>query len=331
MKILAPLIIVLVLVGMAYFGVREAGLEQVFGVVLPYAAVALFVMGFIIRVFVWARSPVPFRIPTTCGQQKSFPWIKHSKIENPFCVFGVIGRMFLEIVFFRSLFRNTRIDLREGGKLAYTSTLWLWIAGMAFHYTFLFIVLRHLRFFTEPVPYFVNLMESVDAFFQVGVPVLYMTDILFLGAVTYLFLRRVVVPTLSYLSLPADYFPLFLIGGIGLSGVLMRYFYKVDIVKVKELMMSLVIFRPELPDGIGAIFYVHLFLISVLFAYFPFSKLMHMGGVFLSPTRNLANNNRAEHHVNPWNYPVKVHGYDAYEEEFRDKMKSVGLPLEKEE
>lgn len=331
MKILAPLIIVLVLAGLAYFGVREAGLHQVFGVVLPYAAVALFALGFIVRVFIWARSPVPFRIPTTCGQQKSLPWIKHSRLESPFCIFGVIGRMLLEILFFRSLFRNTRIDLREGGRLAYTSTLWLWVSGLAFHYTFLIIVLRHLRFFTEPVPYLVNLLESLDAFFQIGVPVLYMTDVIFLGAVTYLFLRRVVVPTLGYFSLPADYFPLFLIGGIGLSGVLMRYFYKVDVVKVKELMMSLAAFRPELPEGIGAIFYVHLFLISVLFAYFPFSKLMHMGGVFLSPTRNLANNNRAEHHVNPWNYPVKVHSYEAYEDEFRDKMKAVGLPLEKED
>lgn len=330
MKILAPLIIVLVLAGLAYIGVREAGLESLFGVYLPYAAIALFAFGFIVRVFIWARSPVPFRIPTTCGQQKSFPWIKHSKIESPFCLVGVIGRMLLEILFFRSLFRNTRIDLREGGKLGYTSTLWLWLAGMAFHYTFLIIVLRHLRFFTEPVPYVVSLLETVDAFFQIGVPVLYMTDILFLAAVTYLFLRRVVIPTLSYLSLPADYFPLFLIGGIGVTGVLMRYFFKVDIVKVKELMMSLVVFKPELPEGIGAIFYVHLFLISVLFAYFPFSKLMHMGGVFLSPTRNLANTNRMKMHVNPWNYPVKVHSYEAYEDEFREEMRGADLPLERE-
>jgi hypothetical protein len=57
---------------------------------------------------------------------------------------------------------------------------------------------------------------------------------------------------------------------------------------------------------------------------------MHLGGVFLSPTRNLANNNRARQHVNPWNYDVKLHSYDEYEEEFRGKMKAAGLPLEKE-
>ena len=78
------------------------------------------------------------------------------------------------------------------------------------------------------------------------------------------------------------------------------------------------------------IFYIHLFLVSVLAIYFPFSKLMHLGGVFLSPTRNLANNSRAQRHINPWNPDIKIRTYEEYEDEFREKMKSVGLPVEKE-
>ena len=57
---------------------------------------------------------------------------------------------------------------------------------------------------------------------------------------------------------------------------------------------------------------------------------MHAGGIVLSPTRNLANNNRAKRHVNPWNYPVDVHTYAEYEAEFGEKMKKVGLPLDAE-
>jgi hypothetical protein len=57
---------------------------------------------------------------------------------------------------------------------------------------------------------------------------------------------------------------------------------------------------------------------------------MHIGGVFLSPTRNLANNNRMVRHINPWNAPVKVHTYEEYEDDFRDKMKAAGIPVEKE-
>ena len=110
----------------------------------------------------------------------------------------------------------------------------------------------------------------------------------------------------------------------------MRYFLRVHIVGVKEVTMGLASFSPTIPDGVGVIFYIHLFLICVLFAYFPFSKLMHMGGVFLSPTRNLANNSRTVRHINPWNYPVHVHTYDEYENDFREKMKKAGLPVEKE-
>jgi nitrate reductase gamma subunit len=104
----------------------------------------------------------------------------------------------------------------------------------------------------------------------------------------------------------------------------------VNVVGVKELTMGLVTLSPKIPEGIGVLFYIHLFLVSMLFAYFPFSKLMHMAGVFLSPTRNLANTNRMEMHVNPWNYPVKVHTYEEYEDEFREFMKDAGIPVEKE-
>ncbi|MEJ2720588.1 MAG: sulfate reduction electron transfer complex DsrMKJOP subunit DsrM, partial [bacterium] len=171
---------------------------------------------------------------------------------------------------------------------------------------------------------------NVDGLFQVGTPIVYLTGLILLASVTYLFLRRVFIPQLRYISLPADYFPLFLIIGIAVTGLLMRHFYKVDIVAVKELAMTLVGFKPVIPEGIGVLFFVHLFFVSVLFAYFPFSKLMHLGGVFLSPTRNLINNSRIVRHVNPWNYAVKTHTYEEYEDEFRDLMREAGLPLEKE-
>jgi hypothetical protein len=56
---------------------------------------------------------------------------------------------------------------------------------------------------------------------------------------------------------------------------------------------------------------------------------MHLGGIFLSPTRNMPTDTRARRHVNPWNYPVPVHTYEEYEDEFRAKMVEVGLPVEK--
>lgn len=318
------------LVLIVLIGVEGAHLHYLFGVIIPYAAFLTFIIGIIYRVMQWGRIPVPFRIPTTAGQEKSFPWIKENKIDNPSTSLGVIIRMALEVLLFRSLFRNTKAELREGPKISYGSTKWLWLGGLAFHWTFLIILIRHFRLFLEPVPMPIEILESLDGFFQVAAPVLYLTDIIFLGAVTFLFLRRVIIPQVRYISLAADYFPLFLIFAIGASGVLMRYFWKTDVVGIKELTMGLITFSPVVPQGIGILFYIHLFLVCALFVYFPMSKLMHMAGVFLSPTRNLANNNRAVMHVNPWNYPVKVHTYEEYEDDFREKMKSVGIPVEKE-
>jgi nitrate reductase gamma subunit len=326
-----PLLGVMVLVAVAGLGAGPAGMKVLFGVVVPYAAIAIFILGVVGKIVAWGRVPVPFSIPTTGGQGISLPWFKTAYFDCPYNTWGVIGRMALEILLFRSLFRNTKAEVGHGARVTFTSAKWLWLAGIVFHYTFLIILVRHVRFFLEPVPSFVELISSIDGFFEILVPTVFITDILLVAAATYLFLRRVFIPQIRYISLPSDYFPLFLILGITITGVLMRNVWKVDLNSVKQLAMGLVTFSPVVPQGIGVILYVHLFLVSVLLAYFPFSKLMHGPGVFLSPTRNLANDSRMVRHVNPWNYPVKVHTYEEYEDEFRAKMIETGIPVEKEE
>ena len=321
------LILVLLLCVAGYLGGSAAGV--VFGVIIPYLAIAVFLIGIIYRVIGWANTPVPFRIPTTCGQQKSLPWIQSSRLDNPSSGLGTIVRMALEILLFRSLFRNTKAEIKDGPRLIFNEEKFLWLAALAFHWSFLFILLRHLRFFLEPVPGCVLMAQALDGFFQIGTPVLYITDLIILAALAYLLIRRISDSQVRYISLFADYFALFLLLGLAISGVVLRYFIKTDISEIKELAMGLVTFSPAVPAGAHPIFYIHIFMLSILVAYFPFSKLMHMGGVFLSPTRNLANNNRVKRHINPWDYPVKVHTYGEWEEEFRDKIKAAGLPLEK--
>ncbi len=330
------LLLVIIILFLPVAGIG-AGMEVVFGIVIPYVALFIFLAGVIFRIVTWARTPVPYRIPTTAGQQRSLHWIRHNNLENPSNLPGVIGRMILEVFFFRSLFRNLRSQsIKESGsperrRFIYWSSKWLWLGAIAFHYSFLTILFRHLRFFTEPVPSLVNLVATIDSFFQVYVPDLYMSSIVFLLALFYLLLRRVFDPKIGYISLASDYFPLFLLLGIGISGVFMRYFYRVNIVAVKELTMGLVTFHPTIPaEDIGSLFYIHLFFICVLLAYFPFSKLGHMAGIFFSMTRNMANNNRASRQVNPWEYRVKVFSYMDQENLFRKEMKAAGIPLEKD-
>lgn len=325
---------VLVLCIIAFFGSMIPGLQYVFGVIIPYLALLVFIVGFILKVLDWAKSPVPFRIPTTCGQEKSLPWIKADRLEAPSNSLEVAGRMFLEVFAFRSLFRNTKSTIVGGPKLTYESSKWLWLGAITFHYCFLVIVLRHFRLFVDPASifqYLVQMLEFGDGFMQVGVPRFYQTNALFVAALLFLFLRRVLDNKVRYISQPADYFPLFLILGIAITGILMRYVVRVDIITIKQLTQGLFSFSPTISGNISSIFFIHLFLVSALLVYFPFSKLMHMGGVFMSPTRNMANNNRMIRHINPWNDPnIKPHAYADYEDEFREFMVGADIPVEKE-
>jgi nitrate reductase gamma subunit len=328
MKAWYGLIAVCVLFLAATIGVQDLGLLTFFGVVVPYAAIGVFLLGVVAKVLGWARSPVPFNIPTTCGQQRSLSWIRSSYVDSPHTTLGVVCRMALEVLCFRSLFCNTKMALRPGPKVVQGSTQWLWAGAMLFHWCMLVVLLRHLRFFTEPVPAFVGALTSLDGFFQIGVPEMYLSTAGLLAGLLYLLARRLWVPQVRYISLPADYFSLFLLIGVALTGVLLRHVVKIDLESVKAFALGLLSFAPVLPQ-VHYLFYVHVFLVSILLAYFPFSKLMHFAGVFLSPTRNLANNSRARRHRNPWNAPVSTHTYAEYEDEFRQRMIEAGLPVEK--
>ena len=165
---------------------------------------------------------------------------------------------------------------------------------------------------------------------QVGSPRFFWTGGLVLIALLFLLGRRIFNQRLRYLSLANDYFPLWLIISIVGSGICLRYFDKTEIAQVKIFVMGLTHFAPVSTAGINALFFTHLTLVCVLLIYFPFSKLMHMPGVFFSPTRNMANNSRRVRHINPWNPPKQYFTYAEYEDTYRDAMAEAGLPLEKQ-
>jgi len=331
MKFVTSVLLLALVIVVSWAGVELAGLQYLFGVIIPYAALALFVIGLFYRVIRWSKAPTPFKITTTTGQQKSLDWVNHEPLEAPHSRLQVIGRMALEVLFFRSLFRNSKAEVKDGPLLVYGSTKLLWLFGLMFHWSFLVVFVRHFKYFAEPVPAWVLAVQNLDGFFQIGLPILYLTDVALLAALTYLVFRRLVNPHVRYMSLVADYFPLLLLLAIGTTGVLMRYTsWRIDITDVKVLAASLAAFAPVVPEGLGTLFFVHLFLVSVLLIYFPLSKLMHMPGVFLTPTRNLANDSRTRRHVNPWNPEVKTHTYEEWEDEFRDVMKAAEMPVEKE-
>ena len=215
----SSLLLVLLIGAIAWAG-ASAGLAPLFGVALPYVAVVVFIAGMVWRMVYWAKSPVPFCIPTTGGQEQSLDFIKQNKIDCPSTTWGVVKRMFLEVFFFRSLFRNTLADVREndpisnGPRSVYYSSKWLWCFALLFHYCFLLIFIRHFRFFIEPVPSCITFLESIDGIMQIGSPRFYWTGGLVLVALLFLLCRRIFNHRLRYLSLLNDYFPLWLLIGI---------------------------------------------------------------------------------------------------------------------
>ena len=293
---------------------------------MAYAAFAILVLGLSWRVIRWSLSPVPFRIPTVCGQQKSLPWIKSSRLESPHTTAGVVGRMLLEVFAFRSLFRNTSSRLEAGPRLIYREGGSLWLGAIAFHGSLAIILLRHLRLFIEPAPKLAILLDRLDGFFQIGAPPFYLTDAAILVALLYLLQRRFRDMRLRYLSLFTDYFALFLLLGVAVSGVWMRYFGRTDIVAVKQFAIGLdgfparrpakrrrlVLCPPDAGLGAGR-------LLPVQQAGARRRRLPQP-----DPQSGQQQSHEAAHQS--VELPVKVHTYEEWEDEFRDKMMAAGLP-----
>jgi nitrate reductase gamma subunit len=282
---------------------------------IAYLGFAVFVAGTVWRVVAWARAPVPFPIALTCGQQKSLEGIRAAWLENPWTPAGAACRMALEVLLFRSLFRNSRAQLLPGPRFVYRGDRSLWIGALLFHGCLLWVLAGHLRFVLEPAR-----LGPANRFVDAGL----------LAGLAFLFLRRVLDARLRYLSLAADYLPLALVATVAGSGVLMRWWSHTDVAAVKRFALGLATFHPVAPTGVSLLFYIHLFAASLLAASIPFTKLAHMAGVFFSPTRNLPNRSRAHRHVNPWFTPARVHTYAEWEDEFRERMRGAGLPLERE-
>ncbi len=311
-------------------------IEYVIGVILPYVAFIIFIVGTIHRIVNWAKCAQPLKITTPAGQAKSFNFIRRTiwdRIDSPFTKWETFIRMILEVFLFRSLFRNTKYYVE---KQKQNDTRWLWLFAILFHYMLLVIVIRHLRFFTNPVPDFVQFIDELDGQPAI-VPPLYMSSLIALVALAFLWGRRIFLARERCISLPSDHLILGLMAGILISGLVMRYIIKTNVAAIKMLALGLVTFHPpsqEVLKSIDWIFYVHLLFVCITVAYLPFSKVMHFAGIWFSPTRNMPNNNRYERHINPWDpnpeWPIFVRegravklDWNRYYEMYKDQLDEI--------
>jgi nitrate reductase gamma subunit len=227
--------------------------------ILFYFATLVFVVGTLYRINVYTRTPAPLKIPTT---------------PAPTTTGGVVLRMMREVFLFESLFK---------------ANLWTWGLGWLFHASLALVLLRHLRYFTEPVWAWVAFIQPFGMY--AGITMLF--GVIGLSA------RRIFVERIRYISTPSDHLMLVLFMVIAASGLTMKFAAHTDVIAVKGFILGLMYFHWQpLPSSIAL--YAHLFLVSVLMMIFPISKLLHAPGLFFSPSRNQADNPRDKRHISGW-------------------------------
>jgi nitrate reductase gamma subunit len=226
---------------------------------LLYASAAVLVIGVGWKVRGYLRTPAPLKIPTT---------------PAPTTTTGVALRLAREVVFFESLFRSSK---------------WTWIFGWTFHAALLLVLLRHVRYFQQPVSEAIVLVQPFGMYAGIAMVL----------ALAGLWARRWLVDRVRYISTPSDHLHLALLIAIGLTGLAMRFVRHTDIVALKTFTLGLTRLQlHSLPAD--PVLLAHLALVALLMAIFPISKLMHGPGLFFSPTRNQADTARDTRHVTPW-------------------------------
>jgi len=226
---------------------------------LFYFAVLVLVIGVAARVIRYIKVPSPLVIPTT---------------PAPLTRGGVALRMVREVALFESLFKSNR---------------WIWLFGYLFHFGMLLALLRHLRYFTAPVPQWVVMLQWLGIYAGMAMVV----------GLLGLWARRVLVDRVRYISAPSDHLMLALLVGIGISGLTMKYVTHPDIVGLKAFILGLLRFDWQPLPG-EPLLILHLSLVITLMLVFPYSKLLHAPGIFFSPTRNMPDNPRERRHLAPW-------------------------------
>ncbi|MEW8290698.1 MAG: respiratory nitrate reductase subunit gamma [Candidatus Thiodiazotropha endolucinida] len=222
-------------------------------------ATLVLVLGLVRKIVQYARTPAPLKIPTT---------------PAPVNQTGVVLRMFREVVFFESLFKSTK---------------WTWVFSWMFHMGLFLVLVRHVRYFIDPVWLPIQLIQPFGKYAAFAM----------IAGLAGLLIRRIFVDRVRYISSPSDFLWLLLLIFIGLSGATMTFLIHTDVVAVKQFFTGFWTFSGgDLP--MDPVLLVHLSLVAVLMLLLPFSKLLHIPGVFFSPTRNQVDNPREKRHLVDW-------------------------------
>jgi nitrate reductase gamma subunit len=233
-------------------------------VILFYVAMIILVVGVTNKILQYKRVPAPLKIAVT---------------PAPLTRTGVAYRFFTEVVLFNSLFRATK---------------WTWIFSFMFHFSLFLAFLRHLRYAISPDSIFWPLINNmvIQSFGH------YAGFTMVIGLLG-LLARRIFVDRVRYISSLSDYLMLILILGIAATGLSIAYVAHTDVVQLKAFILGLFLFDwQNLPAD--TVLLAHLTMVLLLMIIFPVSKLIHLPGLFMAPTRYQIDNPREKRHLSSW-------------------------------
>jgi nitrate reductase gamma subunit len=204
--------------------------------------------------------------------------LKIPTMPAPLTKSGAAFRVFREVAFFESLFKSNR---------------WIWIFAVLFHAGLALALLRHVRYFQADVWLIIELVQPFGIYGGMAM----------VAGLLGLWARRVLQERIRYITGPSDHLMLALLVLIGASGLNMKFLTRTDIIEVKAYFLGLLRFDIQnLPSDPALL--VHLGAVAVLMIVFPFSKLLHVPGVFFSPSRNQVDDARDKRHLASWAAPM---------------------------
>jgi len=217
--------------------------------ILIFSAALVAYFFFMVR-FAW-QSISWFR---ASGHAAAYP-VFLKKVPASVCISTV-----LDILLFRRIFNSSKL---------------LWAGSWIFHISFLFVALRHMRYFFPSLPDCLILLQPVG----VAAGYLLPLSLLFLMVLRALQKKDRYASSYNYIISGI----LFLISS---SGVIMRIFFRPDLISVKKFALGIFGLSPQaLPDSSLFLFHIALFLL--LLPYLP----TH---IIAAPFVNLEANRRLE-------------------------------------
>ena len=133
----------------------------------------------------------------------------------------------------------------------------LWIGEWTFHVAFVLVMLRHLRYFLNPVPRWVWAVQPFGIVAGYALPF----------ALMYIFTVRCLIEKKKYVS-SYNFLLLILIFALSISGLLMKTVYHPDIVSVKTFIMGIMRFSFAVVPY-SALFIFHFVLVLALIVNLP--------------------------------------------------------------